>query len=173
MNRYRFLMWPGYLIAASLIFIPLLDTVLSTLPWRPGAVDWRFGATGLFSRAAMTPLLGVFVVLLLATYFEQHRVIRVVAILCGAMAVAIVAAVILFGLDAIQMRRQVRPEAKRALDVASALALFKYLWTWIVLVLTTIAAWKASRAAGNREARPQSTPLISTAGVSVPHVKEG
>jgi hypothetical protein len=171
MNRNRLLMWPGYLIAASLIFIPLLDTMISALPLRPGAVDWRFGAIGLFSRATMTPLLGLFIVLLLATYFEQHRVIRVASILCGVLALVIVASVILFGLDALQMRRQVRPEAKRTFDVASALALFKYLWTWIVLVLIAIVGWKASRVAGTRGARVDATPLISTVGATAAQEK--
>jgi hypothetical protein len=172
MNPYRFLMWPGYLIAASLIFIPLLDTALPTLPPRLGDVGWRFGTAGLFSRAAMTPLLGLFIVLLLATYFRQRRVIRVVAILCGVLSLAIVAGVVLFGLDAVQMRRQVRPEALRSFDVASVLAVFKYLWAWLVLVIVAVLGLKASRTDGSdRGARVEATPLISTADASASQLK--
>jgi hypothetical protein len=173
MNRYRSLIWPGYLVAACLIFIPIMDVAISTMPPRLGEVGWRLGAVGLFSRATMTPLLGLFIALLLAIYFEQQRVVRGVAILTGLAAIAIIGVVVMFGLDALQMRRQVRPQAKSAFDIANGVALFKYFWAWLVLTIVTVVAWKTSRVGRAGRGARVEMPLIATTGEPAARANNG
>ena len=145
MPRNKHLSVPAYLVAALLILIPLLDTALSVFPPRMSDVSWRFGATGLFSRALMTPLLGLLIAFAVALLVDQRRVLRVIAVVSGISAAMLVGTVILFTLDALQMRSQVRIEAKSAFDVASAVALAKYGLCILVLAAFTVAGWKSAR----------------------------
>lgn len=150
MARFRHLALPGYGIATMLILIPLADTVVGTLPLRAGDVAWRFGAAGLFSRAIMTPLLGLFLCAAIAAALDHRRVIRVVAVMSGVTALLLMGVVGLFMLDALQMRSQVRPDAKPAFDTATALALAKYGAGILLLTVFAIRAWKASRKVAQR-----------------------
>lgn len=136
---------PAYAIAFLLILFPLLDTALSVLPPRFGEVAWRFGATGLFSRALMTPLLGLLLAFAVALLREQRKMQRAVAIVSALVAVVVIGAMGMFVLDAVQMRSQVRPQAKTAFDIASLVALGKFMLGLLILVAFTISGWKASR----------------------------
>jgi hypothetical protein len=145
MMKTRALIWPGYAAAALLIAMPLLDTLLSVWPLRPGEVSWRFGAVGLFSRALMTPLLGLLLMFAISLLFDHRRVTRTIAVAAGASILVIGGAMLLFVLDALQMRAQVRPEAMRAFDVATIVAFAKYGFAIITALGFAIPGWKASR----------------------------
>jgi hypothetical protein len=145
MTNSKHLTIPAYAIACLLILFPLLDTALSVFPPRFGEVAWRFGATGLFSRALMTPLLGLLLAFAVALIRDQRKMQRAVAVVSAVVAVVIIGAVGLFVLDAVQMRSQVRPQAKTAFDIASLVALGKFVLGLMILVAFTISGWKASR----------------------------
>jgi hypothetical protein len=116
-----------YLIGAMLVTIPLTDALAAVLPARPGAAEWRFGATGLLSGALMTPLLGCFAVLAAATLLEHVRVLRIGAwVLIGVPALLFVAAGVLL-LDAVQLRAQVEATMRPAFFGAAAKAALKLL----------------------------------------------
>lgn len=146
MNRYRFLTWPAYLIASILIVIPMTDTALSVWPPRLGDVGWRFGMAGVYSRTLMTSLLGLLVFLAFAAAFEHRRLIRVLSVLSGIAAATILATMVFFALDAVQMRARVPPEAKTAFDLASVAAFAKYAIATLILSVTSVASWRVSRA---------------------------
>jgi hypothetical protein len=173
MNRYRFLLVPGYLIGASLTLIPLFDAVMSAMPLRPGDVGWRFGFEGLMSRAIMTPMLGLLIVLVCATAFEHRRVVRVVAILAAVAAASSLILIVFFALDALTLRRQVRPDTLRAFDLASLGAVAKYLWGSIVLTVVAAGSWKNSRARPTREEPAVAIPLQLNERMSQPRLAEG
>jgi hypothetical protein len=162
MNRMNALAVPVYLVAAILILFPLMDTLLSVWPLQVGEVAWRFGAVGLFSRAMMTPLLGLLMAFTVAMLLEQRTMVRVLAVAGGLSALIIAGTSVFFLLDAVQMRAQVNPQAKTAFDVASVVALAKYGITISILVVFAIVGWKQSR--GSRKAassRKAATPLVS------------
>lgn len=125
-ERLRPLATPAYALAVLLIVIPLLDTLFAMLPTRLGDVSWRFGALGLGSQALMTPLLGALVALATAVLLEHRRGVRVLQVLAWVVAAGLVGAIVLFLLDAVQVRASVKAEAKPALDKVSVLALGKY-----------------------------------------------
>jgi hypothetical protein len=83
---------------------------------------------------------------------DQRKMQRAVAVVSGVVAIMVILAMGMFVLDAVQMRSQVRPQAKTAFDVASLVALGKFLFGLLVLVSFTISGWKASalNAAGVR-----------------------
>ena len=150
---------PTYLVAGILVLFPMVDTGLGLLPAAPGEVSWRFGATGLFSRALMTPLLGLLLACGVALLLNQPRTLRALAVVNGAVTVVIVAAVALFLLDALQMRGQVRPDALVSFDVATAVALAKYAIAGAVTSAFAITGWKASASgtAKLRRNQPEDT----------------
>lgn len=161
MDTRRYLAVPAYLVASLLALFPLVDTALSILPLRVGEVSWRFGATGLVSRALMTPLLGVLLAFAVALLLEHRRVLRTISVLMGVAAAALVGAFLLFVLDFLQMRGQVNPQARVAFDVASLVALGKYALGLIVALAFAVAGWKASRRGRAAARRGHTAPLRS------------
>lgn len=160
MNRYRFLALPGYCIAAFLIIVPFMDTIISTMPLSPTIVGWRFGTLGLLANAFMTPLVGLFILLALAAALDQRRVLRVLAVLSVVAAVFVLGGLGLFVLDTVQMRSQVRPEAKTTFDRATVVAMAKYLFTTVVLAMVGIKGWYATRGSGRASAPVDSQILV-------------
>ena len=160
MNRYRFLALPGYCIGIFLIVVPVMDTLLSTMPLSPSIVGWRFGALGLLANAFMTPLVGLFMLLALAAALDHRGAIRTLALLSAVAAVCILLGLGLFVLDTVQMRSQVRAQAKTTFDKATLVAIAKYLFTAVVLAIVGIKGWKASRRSGREAALVDSQFLV-------------
>ncbi|MGD2069367.1 MAG: hypothetical protein PVI57_11890, partial [Gemmatimonadota bacterium] len=126
----------------------------------------------LFSRALMTPLLGLGLALILA-YVMEHRVfLRTLGTLSGLSTLILLAVVVLFALDTVQMRAQVRPEANLAFDVASVTAAVKM----VLVALTTLAfawgGWSAPRAL-DRAASQRKRSAAAASGAGAPLVGGG
>jgi hypothetical protein len=134
-----------YLVVFLLIVVPLLEVVLSVWPLRWGQTNWRFGTVGVLSQALITPLLGVVLVVAAAYYLEQRRLLNTISLLAGLAGLFLLVALVLFPLDALEMRARVRPESKSAFDASSALALFKLSSILVVCVLLAIGCRKAAR----------------------------
>jgi len=156
---------PAYAVAALMVLIPVVDTVFALLPMHPGDVAWRFGAIGLGSQLMLSPLLGALVAFVTAALLGHRGGLRALQILCMVAAVLILAAVVLFVLDALQTRHQVQPKAKFAFDKATATALLKYfvgLAIWVAFVIA------GQRLIGRRRAQDASEPdtpkLVSATG---------
>lgn len=112
-----------YLLALVLLLQPLIETVSATWPVRPSLVGWRFAFTGIFYTMLPTTLVALLIAAG-AAYLLRHRVVlRIVAILAVLLGGVIVLLTVSFGLDALQMRKLVRPEAKSGFDMASLKAL--------------------------------------------------
>jgi hypothetical protein len=154
--KTKYLAVPGYSVAALLVLFPLLDSAISVFPPRFGEIAWRFGAAGLFSRALMTPILGLLLAFSLALLLEHSRVQRAISVFSALVGVVVIAVVGLFLLDAMQMRAQVRPEAKTAFDVASLVALGKYGIGTLVLAAFSVSGWRSSRGAFASKKRVRS-----------------
>lgn len=152
--KLRPLGWAAYAVAALLVVMPLTDTFLGVWPMRVGQVTWRFGAAGLLSRALMTPLFGLLIGLVTATLLEHRIMTRVLSIVAFLGALLGVLAMVMFGLDALQARSGVRPEALTAFDTAWIVALIKYFLGTITAILLGVGGWKAARHRSRRTARP-------------------
>jgi hypothetical protein len=143
--KQKYLATPAYLVALLLILFPLVDTTLGVWPLRFTNVGWRFGTIGMFSRAVMTPALGVLIIFTVALLFEHRRTLRTVSILNAVMLVLTLIALPLFMLDGLQNRATIRQDAKLAFDVAIVVAVCKMLIGALVTGLFAWYGWRASR----------------------------
>ena len=127
MTQSRQIAWPAYLVSIALIAIPLVDTFTSLYPFHIGDARWRFGAVGLVSNALLLPVAGMLVAYVTAITLDQRLVRRVIGFAGYASAALCLAALILFGLDALQTRAAVRPERVASFNVAAITAALKTL----------------------------------------------
>jgi hypothetical protein len=82
-------------------------------------------------------------------------------VVTGIIAVVLLATIPLFGLDAVQMRSQVRAETTRAFDISAMLAAIKLFGLFVVSALLTVGAIKAARNNAPRRAVPDNEPLLA------------
>lgn len=141
----RLLVAVFYLTAALLIFVPLLEVGVSVFPWRLGSEAWRFGTAGVLSQALLTPVLGLTLLIAVTLWLGNVRTLAAIGI--GALLVAAIMSLLFvtFGLDAFQMRAQVRAEMGRAFDLSSAFALVKLMAGAIIAALAGIGARRTAR----------------------------
>ncbi len=104
MRRYSALALPGYAVALWLIVFPLVDLITLALPLSPTIVEWRYSLTELLSRSLMTPVLGVFVAMVLATTFRHRRAASALRVIAAAGAVALLSLLLVFMVDSIGLR---------------------------------------------------------------------
>lgn len=133
MNRYRGLAWPFYLTGLAIIAFPALEFILTILPVSPTVLSWRYGTVGLLARSALTPMVGLVIILGTATLLEHVWVQRAVMVVGMVAAAAFLLTAALFVLDLLQFRVDIRAAAKRAYDASSAVVLLKLLGESCVL----------------------------------------
>jgi hypothetical protein len=158
----------GYLLAAILILIPIVDGTMQVLPLRLGDERWRFGAVGSVSNLMLVPLLGFLVAVAIATFTDSRRIKRVIGTICGILAFGLAALSVLFILDYFQVRTIVTPKFQHATAVATTSALIKNLVSVVTLALLSRAGFAGPKAAVTRKVAPfidpSPTPLIPLGG---------
>lgn len=161
MKLNRALIAAAYLVALLMIVVPLIEVALSVWPLRMNQTAWRFGTFGLLSQAATTPLVGAVLLFTTAFVLGHRKTLLASGVLAALVAVALVISIPLFGLDAVQMRSQVRAQTMRAFDVSSVLASVKLFGLFITASLIAIGAIKAARSNPHRAAVHEK-PLVRT-----------
>jgi hypothetical protein len=91
----------------------------------------------------VTPLLGLFLAMVLAAVLGQARTLKVLAAVTLAGAAGMMAAVLLFVLDYLQLRASVTAEAIALWDAASRKAILAGLLGIGVMVVLGISGWRA------------------------------
>lgn len=161
MDRYRRLAWPFYLTGLAIVAFPAMEFVLSILPLSATVLSWRVGVAGLLARSSLTPLVGLVIILGTATLLEHRWVQRAVMVVAMLGAVAYLLTALLFVLDLLQFRVDVRQIAKRAYDASSAVVLLKLLAEACVLAAFGASGRSLTRRAAARAARHgDPAPLI-------------
>jgi hypothetical protein len=108
-----------YPVAALLTVTPLINAIVGTWPLRFASVSWRFGLTGMILDGLVTPLLGIALLMGVATVLDHRSVLRVVsgtAVLAGAI---LSLAVVVFLLDYIELRATFRGTNAGGMDAAA------------------------------------------------------
>jgi hypothetical protein len=159
MDQYRRLAGPAYLVACTLIFIPLFDATMQLWPLNPGSTQWRFGALGLLSNAFLIPAVGLLIVLVTGRTFGHVSLLRVTGWLCAAAAVVATLLLLLFAMDALETRTAVTAAARLSFVVASFTAAGKMLLAIGTLVLLARAGIRTHRARANRGAPERGSVL--------------
>jgi len=140
---------PTYLVAFTLLVLPLMDEVMKMVPFRMADPHWRFGAFGVMSNALLLSSIGLLLAFLATTVFDHPRFRRVLGILTGVAAVVISGAWIVFALDALQLRNEVAPAKALLFKVAIMAASLKSLIGVITLSSLTLASFRMPRVASS------------------------
>lgn len=161
MERLRSLAPSAYLVALLLVLVPLSEVVLSAQPVRLGDANWRFGAVGFLSRALMTSVLGLLLAAGVALACRQRRTLRTLSVLALLGAILLLLVLPLFGLDTVEVRSRIQPQARAALLAAAVLAVGKILASAAALLLLARGGWRASRRAAREEEKQRAeSPIL-------------
>jgi hypothetical protein len=128
----------------------LIATVLSR-PADPSAASWRFGVFGMVASRASALLVGDVMLFAAATALGWRSVLKVLGALHLLLAVGVLAGLVLFLLDAVQVRGAVAADATRGYAAAVVRTGLVALATGITFAWAGLAAWGAgSRHRGGR-----------------------
>ncbi len=163
MTHPRHIAWPLYLTGLAIVAVPALEFVVTVSPLSPTLLSWRVAAVGILSRAVLTPLVGLVILLGAAVLLEHARVQRALMVVgffgCGALLLTAV----MFALDLVQLRGQVRVVARPAYDTSSAMALVKLLVAAGVLLSFGLSGLLTARRAARAAHHAAPTPVIARA----------
>jgi len=145
---------PFYAFGALLIGHPALDFITSILPFSFSNIHWRFATIGLLSNFLMTPMLGMAVMIVVAAIREHMVFQRVLAIINSVAALLLIAFLVLFVLDVVQLNAMIPPDGLKSFQNAAFKAIVKH--TTGILVLSWIAAagWRISSWRSSQRNRP-------------------
>jgi hypothetical protein len=144
-----------YPLLIVLVLLPFADVLLAIAPARPAEPGWRFGVVGVL--LASLPSLAFAITLLagLTTLLGHHRAQLAVGVVAVLMAIVVGLASLSFGLDALEVRRLVRADAKPGFDdsafralITVALVAPTMLWVGVRTISAARAAAKASDSDG-------------------------
>jgi hypothetical protein len=158
MHPNRPLILSAYLVALSLLLLPLAQSVLGAWPLRPGEPSWRFGAAGLASNSILTVLMGLLLLVAPALFLKHRWVLRGLAVASALACLMIFLSSGLLALDALELRAQVRPELRTRFTVAGVQLLATLGLGALCTALVGIGAWKAARRYASESARSRKEP---------------
>jgi hypothetical protein len=125
----------AYMVAVTLVIIPLLDVATSTLPAHPNSPLWRVSALDQFADAGMVVLTGTLVAVITAVSMDHvklQRVLRVGA-WCAAGLLALAAA--LLGIEVLRTRAMVEPTLRVTFLLTSLAGLSKFVLDGLSMIL--------------------------------------
>jgi chromate transport protein ChrA len=140
MDANKALARAGYLVAAQLFAVPLVDAAMQASPFQPGDPRWRLQTIGSLSSGTLVPLLGLLIIVVLAAYAREQRAIRFVGYLCTGLAVVIAAMAVLFVLDYSRLAATVPPQLQHVMAIAMVAALVKFILVIAMLALLALAS---------------------------------
>jgi hypothetical protein len=144
-KRLRPLLPFAYCVAALLVLLPLVEAAVAVAPAHWSMASWRFGAVGLFTRAVLTPLLGLMLVAGIALMAGHWRVLRGLAVVGAATVLLLMVVAVLFILDALEVRSQITADAHHTFDVAGMQALLRLAAAGFAMLLLAVGGWLAGR----------------------------
>ncbi len=107
----------AYLAGLLLIVIPTLQAVTQLWPLQFGNIQWRFQAAGSLSSVLLLPFLGLVLIALIARSSESRGISRTIGILSIIMALVMGASLVLFVLDALQLKTIVTSRAMQGFQI--------------------------------------------------------
>ncbi|GJG87929.1 hypothetical protein tb265_31100 [Gemmatimonadetes bacterium T265] len=159
-----------YPVGLMLILVPLVDVGLRTFPPQAGTLQWRFASVGLLLGNYGTMVLGAALIGLTAAILGDRGILRIVGTAALVMGVVTLALLVLFALDAVQLRQLVAINLKRQVGLSSiGAAVTGLLGTiaWFVVGRGAMTASRSGRVVSNRGRAPAPLVMASTTGESV------
>lgn len=144
-ERQGSLLNAGYLVALLLVAVPVVDALTRTLPVRLGVETWRLGTLGIVFNTMATPLLGVFLGMVIAATLDHRRTLWAITLVTLAAALVSLLAMGGFVLDYVQLRANVTDEAMRGFDAAARKAIGVGLAGVVTAAVLGINGWRTAR----------------------------
>jgi hypothetical protein len=163
LQRYTKALYPA---AFLLVLVPLVDIALRSMNAEAGSLQWRFGTVGLLFGNLGTVVLGLSLAGLLSAISGNRKLLRAIGLIAIVLAVVLAALLVLFGLDAIQIRRLVAVPMRRGIVISTAGAAFASVMGMIALAVGgrgALVASRADRAASERRTKAASPLVAQTA----------
>jgi hypothetical protein len=153
---------PGFLILVLLCLQPMAEILVAGWPLRPGLGAWRMSTLSAASGSLLLPLLGLFLIYWLAVSSGHRRITLTVAWIASVAVVFCLAGAIEFGLDALQMRAQVDPDAAGRYRIASAWVLAKLALAGTASLVLARSAFRTARLLRreNKRAPVKTSPVL-------------
>lgn len=156
-TRYATIFARGlYPLGTALVLFPLSDIASKLIPIQGNNLQWRFASMGMVASSLALLLIGDAVLGFTAALRDNRLLLRLLAAFSHLFALALIAGLVLFVLDFIQLRAALtNPAMELSLRRAAVAALIAGLLTSIALVGVGAAAWAAS----GRHARYSESPV--------------
>jgi hypothetical protein len=137
-----------YALAALLFLQPFIEAFAATWPPRTAEVGWRFAVTGILYTMLPTVLFALLIAAVTAFFLGHRTGLRVVGIVALVLGVVVLLLTASFALDALQLRRIVRPEAKGGYDLAGIKAVVTALLAIASCTALGVGAFRATQRIG-------------------------
>lgn len=172
LQRYAKALYPA---AFLLVLVPLADITLRSFGAEAGSLQWRFGTVGLLFGNLGTVVLGLSLAGFLAAVAGQRGLLRGIGLVAVLLAIVLAALLVLFGLDAIQIRRLVALPMRRGILLSSLGAAFAAVMAMIALLVGgrgALLASRAERGVSERRTKAAPSPLVAQAAAPRPRAGE-
>jgi hypothetical protein len=143
--RYRPWTLGLYPLAGLLFLQPFIEAGAATWPPRLAEVGWRFASVGILYTMLPTLLFSLLIAAIAAFLLEHRTPLRIVGVAALVLAVAIVLLSTGFILDAVQLRRIVRPDARGGYDLTAIKALITAIVAITACAMLGVGAFRATR----------------------------
>lgn len=147
-----------YPLGVLLMLVPLVDLSLRVFPPRFGQLQWRFATVGVALGNLGTILLGLALVGLVAAIVGHRKLLKTLGVFALVMAIVLIAVLVLFALDAVQIRQMAAANFKRQIVTSSLGAAFAGTMATISLFAIGRSALLASKDSRVSQPRAKAAP---------------
>jgi hypothetical protein len=155
-----------YLCAFLLFFMPYFQAFAGLWPLQLGNLQWRFQATGALSGILMLPFIGMSLGLVVARMSGNRTVARVIGVVAALSTLALVIAIGLFAMDALQLKKIVTDRATTAFNKAVFTASCTMILSLVLFSVLTVLSFRGPQT--ELRATPPKTKMKNSAGDDSP-----
>jgi hypothetical protein len=148
-----------------------MEIVASALPFRIHNPQWRVGFVSAAAGASTAILLGLLLIYVISTLFDDRPVVWLVAVIGALMTASYVMAGGSLVLDVLELKGQVAPGMEERYNVVSVLALAKVSLAAFAALVVAISAFRSGRSLRRptpRQAKRPSSVIVGSSSAAVP-----
>jgi hypothetical protein len=134
-----------YIGATLLIVIPFLQAGQQLWPLQLGDIRWRYAAANALSSVLLLPFLGLMIMTLVARFTDSKGVSRIVGGLAALFVIGLLGSLVLFALDALQLKSIVTSQMMRPFETTSLRVVLVTLIFTASFTMMMLSAFKSSR----------------------------
>jgi hypothetical protein len=127
------------------ILVPFLQAGQQLWPLQLSDIRWRFGAANALSSVLLLPFIGLTIITLVARATEQTGTARLVGVIAALFVIGLLGSLVLFALDALQLRDIVPSQAMRPFETTSLRVVIATTMFTVSFFFLMITAFKSSR----------------------------